>query len=105
MCIFTFFFLYFSGRHRKYSCATISVNDVWSGVLREKLYQRTKTKQFVLNHIIIADSRTPDEQQDLKIFLSTHRLLSNLSLLKMIQIDAIYKLVWEGFSFPSSRHA
>ena len=51
---------------------------------------------FVLNFHIDATSSLPHEQ-DLKIILSTPRLLRQVSQSEMVHIDATYKFNWQGY--------
>lgn len=51
---------------------------------------------FALDHLISAESLNIDEQ-DLKIVISTKRLLRNLKKSVMVQIEAKYKLIWQGY--------
>lgn len=53
-------------------------------------------KPFVLSHHVHAESHNVDEQ-DLKIVISTLRLLDFMKKSEMVQIDATYKLNWQGY--------
>jgi len=54
-------------------------------------------KPFVVSFYIYAESIDPEEQ-DLKIVISTRRLLSLAQKLPLVQTDVMYKIVWQGYS-------
>jgi len=51
---------------------------------------------FVIGHIIVPDSPKVEEQ-DLKIVLSSQRLLNFMPCSDFVQADATYKLTWQGY--------
>lgn len=50
-------------------------------------------KIFVLDFLVNNDY----ENQDIKIVLSTKRLLENINKSCMVQTDTTYKLIWQGY--------
>lgn len=50
----------------------------------------------MLNHVVVAESINTDEQ-DLKIVVSSKRLLRNLDNSLLVQADASYKVIWQGY--------
>lgn len=63
--------------------------------LRENL-PSDEDEPFVLRHLVVAKSHLLSEQ-DLKIVVSTSRLLQNADKSDMVQADATYKIVWQGY--------
>lgn len=51
---------------------------------------------FVLKHYVHAESTNVDEQ-DLKVIVTTRGLLGLLCKSDLVQIDATYQLVWQGY--------
>ena len=51
---------------------------------------------FVLKYTVLAQSTDSDEQ-DIKIVISTPRLLQLMRKSPMVQTDATYKVIWQGY--------
>lgn len=84
-------------RTEKLGQATVSANEI------RKLCEANKEvpaddedAAFVVDYFLQAESPAPEEQC-LRIVISTRRLLRNLRLSDMVQIDATYKVNWQGY--------
>lgn len=64
---------------------------------KKKEVPSDQDEAFVLRHHVEAEFQNT-EDQCLKVVLSTPRLLKSMTKRKMVQIDAAYKLNWQGFS-------
>jgi hypothetical protein len=82
-------------RVHKYGQSTIFAKDIieWCNVRME--VPSNEDDPFVMRYHVHADS-VKLEDQDLKIVMSTPRLLSMLRKSKLVQTDATYKLIWQG---------
>lgn len=69
------------------------INDWFN---KRKLLPTDDNEPFVLNFLVIAESLDVEEQ-DLKIVFSTRRLLRTAAASDLVQCDATYKLIWQGY--------
>jgi hypothetical protein len=83
-------------RVEKFGNSMISANELRTWCMERSEIPSDKDTPFVLDYYIKAES-CDLEHQDLKIVMSTRRLLALCSKSPLIQADATYKLVWEGF--------
>lgn len=83
-------------RYEKYGSPRVSAGEIHSWCSERTQIPTNEDEPFVLDHLIRAESLDIDEQ-DLKIVISTKRLLQNLKKSAMVQIDATYKLIWQGY--------
>lgn len=79
-------------RSKTYDQATVSGRDITQWCEERLSMPSCKDEPFVLKYRVHAETFIPDEQ-DLKIVLSTVRLLENLKNSSMVQTDATYKVV------------
>lgn len=75
---------------------TVSSTDITQWCRVRSAVPSDKDTPFVLNYRVHAESLNVDEQ-DLKVVLSTVRLLENLQNSRLVQTDATYKVIWQGY--------
>jgi hypothetical protein len=83
-------------REAKYGSPTISAAELYTWCEEKKKTPRDEDEPFVLDYLVEAKSRNVDDR-DLKIVISTRRLLSLCRRSPLVQIDATYKLIWQGY--------
>lgn len=83
-------------RLEKYGVATISGTEITEWCKAREQIPDHQDEPFVLKYLISCETFDPEEQ-DIKIVISTLRLLGNLEKSLMVQIDATYKLIWQGY--------
>lgn len=83
-------------RHEKYGVSTISGTEITDWCKQKETIPHSKDEPFVLKYVVHCESFNPEEQ-DLKIVISTVRLLENLKKTQMVQVDATYKVIWQGY--------
>lgn len=85
-------------REAKYGSSTISAAELYTWCQEKSQLPNDDDDDdpFVLNYVVDAKSFDVDDQ-DLKIVISTRRLLSLCKNSPLVQIDATYKLVWQGY--------
>jgi hypothetical protein len=83
-------------REKKFGPPSVSATELRTWCDERKSIPEDLDEPFVVASTIHAES-TLLEEQDLKIVFSTKRLLSIARKLRMIQADATYKLLWQGF--------
>ena len=83
-------------RENTLGCPTILAAEIEQWCEQRTSVPSDEDEPFVLKYYVNKKSENPDEQC-LKVVLSTRRLLLFTSLLSLIQIDATYKLVWQGY--------
>lgn len=84
-------------RHAKYGKPSFSSGEINNWCEERKRIPIEEDTSFVLDYIVDCNFSNI-EQRDLKMFVSSKRLLNNMNRSQMIQIDATYKLIWQGFS-------
>lgn len=80
-------------RTNTYGPSTISGNELVDWCKKKSVVPDDEDKLFVLDYNIICDTGN----QDIKIVLSTRRLLKNINKSCMVQADSTYKLIWQGY--------
>lgn len=83
-------------RCEKYGNSTVLGTEIIEWCEARMKIPDLKDDPFVLNYTVRCESFDPEEQ-DIKIVLSTRRLLENLKKSDMVQIDATYKIIWQGY--------
>lgn len=83
-------------RYEKFGAPTVSASEVKAWCEERKEIPADDDTAFVLQYYVEAQSRNVDEQY-LRIILTTKRLLSLMRTSEMVQIDATYKLTWQGY--------
>jgi hypothetical protein len=77
-------------RHDKYGVSTISGTEIIEWCKARKNVPLSKDEPFVLKYFVHCESFDPEEQE-LKIVISTPRMLENLKKSHMVQVDATYR--------------
>lgn len=75
---------------------SISVGELHAWCDQRKRVPNDVDEPYVLASYIEAESSNPDEQ-DLKLVISSRRLLSLMKRSPLTQTDATYKLMWQGY--------
>ncbi|XP_077289789.1 uncharacterized protein LOC143913700 [Arctopsyche grandis] len=83
-------------RHEKLETPTISVTDVFNWCNARMGVPVEDDKPFVLGINLVVDD-LDDERQDLKFVISTKRLLQLVNKNEGFQMDATFKLTWQGY--------
>ncbi|KAK7601130.1 hypothetical protein V9T40_008571 [Parthenolecanium corni] len=83
-------------REVKYGSPTVSAREISAWCEAHVQRPDDLDQPFVLSHYVLAESNNVEEQ-DLKVLMSTRRLLNILPTTDMVQIDATYKLNWQGY--------
>lgn len=83
-------------RLKKFGAATVSAADLVSWCEERTDLPSDVDEVFVVDFQVRADSYDVNEQQ-VRVVLSTRRLLSFCKESRMVQCDATYKLLWNGF--------
>jgi hypothetical protein len=83
-------------RCEKYGQATVSGTEINSWCSERTSLPSTADEPFVMKYCVRAESTNSDEQE-LKIVVSTRRLLENMKKSCMVQTDATYKVIWQGY--------
>lgn len=83
-------------REEKYGSPTMSANEIREWCENQKNVPDDLDTAFVLSYHVYAESNVVEEQ-DLKIVISTKRLLSIAKKSSLLQTDGTYKLVWQGY--------
>ena len=83
-------------RYKKYGRPTISATEINQWCEARNKLPANIDEPFVLNYYVHAESVDPDEQ-DIKVVMSTLRLLGNLQKSMMVQCDGTFKVVWQGY--------
>ncbi|KAK7601962.1 hypothetical protein V9T40_009403 [Parthenolecanium corni] len=82
----------------KLGSPTVSASEIRMWCEQRKLIPQNVDEPFVLDFHIHAESHDMNKQ-DLKIVISTPRLLSLATKSHMVQADATHKLTWQGYLF------
>ena len=85
-------------RIHKVGAPTICATDIRKWCEERKGIPHDMDEPNVLDFYICVDSYDVD-QQDLKVVISTRRLLSLKKKSVLVQTDATYKLTWQGYPF------
>ena len=83
-------------RVEKLGPATISAREINEWCHLKEGVPSDLDEAFVLAHHVFAKSFNTDEQ-DLKVVLSTRRLLANMKKTNLIQADGTFKITWQGY--------
>lgn len=83
-------------RTEKYGLPSVSASTIREWCEANNGVPEDMDAPFVVAFTIHAESVEPEEQ-DLKVVISTKRLLSLAQKSTLVQTDATYKLVWQGF--------
>ena len=89
-------------RIRKLGKATISAEELRTLCVGRRTIPADEDEAFVVEFDIFADSPKVADQR-LRVVLSTRRLLALCKKSPMLQCDATYKLVWQGYSVLLAR--
>ena len=83
-------------REEKYGKSSITDVEIKKWAEIKKIIPIEEDTPFVINYKVNCDSLNENDQK-LKILISSKRLLNNLNVYQMVQIDATYKLIWQGY--------
>ena len=83
-------------RTETFGSPTISSNELRTWCTERKQIPECDDDVYMLDFYIRADSTNVDDQ-DVKVVMSTCRLVSLCRKSSMVQADATYKLVWQGY--------
>lgn len=82
-------------RKEKYGDVTVSASEIRTWCESRKV-PSNEENMYVLRHYIVAESYDP-AKQDLKVVVSTRRLMRNVFHSNKLQTDGTFKLVWQGY--------
>ena len=83
-------------RTEKYGSPTVSASVLQELCEGRKAIPSDEDTAFVLYYFIHAESTDPDKQV-VRIVVSTWRLLQMMRKSDMVQLDATYKVMWQGY--------